>query len=587
MMYRFFILFFLSAILLSPMSAEALTCRVASTDGDVCTGSDQIAADCNNLGYFKYDVPDCNHYVVCPFDSSYKACVADKCTNYDLSACPENGVCVSCIYENTTKYALAGCESGYVVNYDGECSVAYASCEAANYFSDNINRVCGGDTVIYLTNATPTKCFTDCVCATGYVDVDGICEKTYTTCEDAGYHTIGTDATCASEAIIYTSDTDASQTATCCTEVPTCDEDNHVLDGNGNCVCAAGYVDVDDVCQKTYATCEDASYHTIGEHMVCEEDNEVSIYTSDTDSSKTASCCSTAPSCESGYVKNGDGACVKAYESCVAADKSYFENNTNRNCTGSSSIYLTDGTTKTCYIGCTCKTGYTTNSSTGNCEEAPCPSGSSTSTTCSGNAVAVANGSMSGTLACYSCNSCTTDYAVSAEYCRTSGSAGWTLGSSRDSVGCYNCVAKSCQEGSVLAACAIGQEKVETGYYSGDSICYKCEGEPTPITPVITCDDCPHGSICGGKCYVEGQEMPTDVPCTLCNQAPPTEIGDDPDPSTPNPSTPNPGSSSGGGGGGGVSTLPSGCQLGYDYCKIDPLHKCCSKQENDAAASVQ
>ena len=519
MMKRYLFPALLFAIMLHTASAFALTCKNDYAGASGCAANATSAGDCATIGYSKTEDPDCGHYVLCPFDSTYKRCVSKKCTNYTLSACPKNGICVSCQSAETVTYALAGCKSGFAVGPNNTCVTSYSSCEAAGYFSDNTNMDCAGDTVIYITGSNPVKCFIGCECASGYVDVNG-------------------------------------------------------------------------VCIKTYATCEAASYYTIGEHMVCEEDNKVSIDTSDTDSSKTVSCCSTAPSCESGYVKNGDGACVKTYESCVAADKSYFENNTNRNCTGSLSIYLTDGTTKTCYIGCTCKTGYTTNSSTGNCEEAQCPSGSSTSTTCSGNAVAVANGSMSGTRDCYSCNSCTTDYAVSAEYCGTIGSAGWTLSlTDKDGIGCRKCTPKACPErSSTSPICMPGQEIVEAGY-TGDKICYKCEGDPStpevkPTDPVTDPCDCPDDKpyLCDGVCTATGDNsclycLVDDVERPVVDQP-----GDDDDSGTPGSGG---GGTGGGGGGDGEISRPSDCQPGYDYCKIDPLHKCCSKQEDDAASSVQ
>ena len=336
MMKRYLFPALLFAIMLHTASAFALTCKNDYAGASGCAANATSAGDCATIGYSKTEDPDCGHYVLCPFDSTYKRCVSKKCTNYTLSACPENGICVSCQSAETVTYALAGCKSGFAVGPNNTCVTSYSSCEAAGHFSDNTNRVCAGDTVIYITGSNPVKCFTGCECASGYVDVSGVCIKTYATCEDAGYHTIGTGATCASEASIYTSDTDASQTATCCTVETKC-PDTYVKDIAGNCVCGKGYVEIKG------------------------EDESV---------------------------------CVKAFASC--AEASYFDDNNFRNCTGTTNIYLNDGSQKSCYVGCTCQQWYEEDSS-GQCVPKQCPSGTSTSTACFGNKLSVATGSYSGT----------------------------------------------------------------------------------------------------------------------------------------------------------------------------------------------
>lgn len=72
---RQFIICF-SMALLWTASANAISCVTGKTASG-CTGSTNTAADCKALGYSKIETPNCNHYLRCPFDDSYKICVND------------------------------------------------------------------------------------------------------------------------------------------------------------------------------------------------------------------------------------------------------------------------------------------------------------------------------------------------------------------------------------------------------------------------------------------------------------------------------------------------------------------------------
>ena len=175
-------------ILFANPAYAALDCKVQPT--------------CAELGYSKEVSGDCSDYVLCPFDTSYKKCLTTTsepidCSNYNLTICPPNGVCVSCNDGGTTKYALAGCKSGYFEDKGLSCYKAYASCEAAGYFSDDTNRNCSDENWIFLTNGNVKTCLTSCECIDGYVeDEDGVCVKAYESCEAAGYFTSDENRSC-------------------------------------------------------------------------------------------------------------------------------------------------------------------------------------------------------------------------------------------------------------------------------------------------------------------------------------------------------------------------------------------------------
>ncbi len=97
----------------------ALTCKTDGSGG--CAGTAAVAADCASLGFKKEDVAGCKHYLYCPFDQNYKACVAkedtppaDECTDYPLTRCPTGATsCTECQSGGTTKYKVNSCKNGY------------------------------------------------------------------------------------------------------------------------------------------------------------------------------------------------------------------------------------------------------------------------------------------------------------------------------------------------------------------------------------------------------------------------------------------------------------------------------------------
>lgn len=66
--------FFLLPTLLASTSALALSCYDGSTG---CIDTAQASKDCLNLGY-SLNEPECEHYLLCPFNTDYKICVKEK-----------------------------------------------------------------------------------------------------------------------------------------------------------------------------------------------------------------------------------------------------------------------------------------------------------------------------------------------------------------------------------------------------------------------------------------------------------------------------------------------------------------------------
>ena len=64
--------------LLSASSALALTCANDYGSSAGCASNTTAAGDCTTLGYSKDNVDGCEHYLYCPFDTSYKRCATEK-----------------------------------------------------------------------------------------------------------------------------------------------------------------------------------------------------------------------------------------------------------------------------------------------------------------------------------------------------------------------------------------------------------------------------------------------------------------------------------------------------------------------------
>ena len=109
--------------LLSASSALALTCANDYGSSAGCASNTTAAGDCATLGYSKDNVDGCEHYLYCPFDTSYKRCVASEkidCSDYPFEECPEGAKCSSCNNGTSLMYKVDSCDAsnGYV--FDGK-----------------------------------------------------------------------------------------------------------------------------------------------------------------------------------------------------------------------------------------------------------------------------------------------------------------------------------------------------------------------------------------------------------------------------------------------------------------------------------
>ena len=201
---------------------------------------------CAMLGYSKTNVPNCTSYIHCPFDTSYKKCVTldhteGKCTGYSLADCPPHAKCEPCgsykISSCADGYKVDGdtcicatvcadrltqkdiplnagpikqscnacgavsdiitgweCNSGYV-NISGECKQAYSGCEAAGYLSDRLANATCEDRIVYTTDGSALRCYTNCTCNEGFIEKDHECVE-FIDCSAYTLKTCPENATC-------------------------------------------------------------------------------------------------------------------------------------------------------------------------------------------------------------------------------------------------------------------------------------------------------------------------------------------------------------------------------------------------------
>ena len=180
---------------------------------------------CEQLGYSKSVDANCDDYILCPFDTSYKKCVAsdfcagytlsscptgancsscgkdddlkfkvdscksgytyandtckaNSCTGYTLTKCPGNGYCDDCLSGSTTKYKLTGCKSGYTLS--GNSCIA-ATCSGYTYTTCPYNATRCAECL-----SGTTKKYKILSCESKYTLCSYQCVQTYSRCEDQG-----------------------------------------------------------------------------------------------------------------------------------------------------------------------------------------------------------------------------------------------------------------------------------------------------------------------------------------------------------------------------------------------------------------
>lgn len=83
-MKKYLTILFCSAVISSP-AYSSLTCINDYENNDGCTSSVDTAGDCGSLGYSTSEVSGCKKYLKCPFNSSYKICVAGGAGSVDCA----------------------------------------------------------------------------------------------------------------------------------------------------------------------------------------------------------------------------------------------------------------------------------------------------------------------------------------------------------------------------------------------------------------------------------------------------------------------------------------------------------------------
>ena len=306
------------------------------------------------------------------------------CSAHTLTSCPSNAVCSSCTSNSgsnagKTTYKFENCANNYTLK-SGVCVCATTCSDRVSSKPDNSTytttncTACGVKSTIktgWACNTGYTQSGNSCVCATsctdqvtskpanssykytsctacgstkdiatgwtcnsGYVNVGGVCQKYHASCEDAGYTTSQkANATCGTTSIYLAN----GSTKNCYTN---------------SCTCNTNYVNVSGTCQRYYASCSAYNSSSSTSALANASCNTASIYLS---TGKTQTCYYNC-NCNSGYVKVG-GICQKYYSSCEAAN--YLSSpKANATC-GTASIYLANGSTKTCYTSnCTCNSNY-------------------------------------------------------------------------------------------------------------------------------------------------------------------------------------------------------------------------------------
>ena len=369
---------------------------------------------CQLLGYSTENVTDCVSYIHCPFDKSYKKCVAiddvsGKCSGYTLASCPPHAKCEPCgTYKITTcktGYTQKGntcvcattcqdrisqkdiplnagpikqscnacgavsdiitgwqCSTGYV-EVSGECKKAYSGCEAAGYLSDKLANATCDEKIVYTSDGSALRCYTDCACDDGYVKKDGECVE-FIDCSDYTLKTCPDNAICSactdndgntSHKFEKCDDGYKEQSGICVCEKVCSDTFTGTIPANGFAVkesCTACGVTTDIV---TDFAC-DGGYVKKDGNCIPEVDCSSYPLSSCPDNATCAKCTDADGNtsyrfdkCNTGYTKSGD-ICV-----CEKVCEDLFTGTVPENAT------LKTETCTACGVSTTIKTGYTCN----------------------------------------------------------------------------------------------------------------------------------------------------------------------------------------------------------------------------------
>ncbi len=429
--------------------AHALQCKSGSSS---CSTSS--ASDCTNLGYSSSGVSNCKHYLLCPFNTNYKTCVAfddsepeSDCSDYPLTECPEHGDCDECPDDNTY-LKFTGCESGYQVNSAGNgcilssCPDGYAKSAASCY-----NKGSAGWDLDSTDRYDSSDCY-KCIaksCPTGYsisvtkCGINSSAGYTFSTSGYSGDNACGKcECTAPCEDKITTKPDNSHFVTVICTA---CDESSEI---NDHWECDDGYVINSDKDGCIPSTCPDGYAKASSE---CSKIGSNTWYLDMDDRYQSSDCYACKPDdCASGYT-----------DLVVSQCGSIGIGSSGWSVVEKPGVYSGDDKCYTCEK-LACETGYSTDV-----------------TTCEDGYQIEAKG-YSGDDECKKCveKDCSTGYSKSITS-DADCSEGYTFEQEKDNPLCGKCNVKPCETGysTDVTTCEDGYQ-IETKGQSGEKPCNKC-----------------------------------------------------------------------------------------------------------------
>ena len=312
---------------------------------------------CASLGYSQDDVENCSKYIKCPFDTTYKACTAINCSSYTKTSCPEGAEsCSKCSAGGHSFYKIDACKDGYTAKYGYILRPGIGS----GTIVGGGTTVDGGSLVVdqdkWNGSSASVSTRSATTAATQTTATSALGANTSMTATDVK------DFTTSDTLVDWNDRVDAGDLVDWGDLVNP--GGSQIIKPIGNiitdCVkntCQDGYVkDENGECVKAYASCEAAGYSSSQiANAYC------SAHTIYLTNGTKKTCYSTSCSCNDGYAENDNGQCVKAYESCEHAG--YYSTDpadlVNMNCSPERvTIYLTTGQTTSCHTTCSCMDGY-------------------------------------------------------------------------------------------------------------------------------------------------------------------------------------------------------------------------------------
>lgn len=283
-----------------------------------------------------------------------------------------------------------------------------------------------------------------------------------------------------------------------------------------------------------YESCEDAGYWSDDTNRSCESSTKLIYLTNGETAECYASC-----SCISNYIENEEGQCVRAYESCE--DAGYYSNDTNRDCSETPQIYLTNGQKKQCYAACSCLNGYLLREGEcirayESCEDAGYFSDDA-NRNCNSSTTTIYLITTGQQTSCYTGCSCIVGEPDADGNCpstyETCEDAG--LHTIEDGMVCSSTANIYLTDGSYVTCCSTTDFECDDGYMKISNKCYKYTSELRACdSDFQNCDQMCHENEPGltpdycGKCYDEYQQCFGSACSTFCgdNFSSPVDVYD-------------------------------------------------------------